>query len=127
MQCTSYGMHDSCFTGLAGLLSQQQNSQRFHLSCSIGPKLYQIGHVSFTQVCITEPRSWIVRNKKRIEANITYWHILGSLMFLLVVFVLNIFGARSYGEAEYWFSLIKVLTILIFIIVGCCISGGLIG
>ncbi|KAI7882518.1 hypothetical protein K492DRAFT_160467 [Lichtheimia hyalospora FSU 10163] len=50
-----------------------------------------------------------------------------SLMFLLVVFVLNIFGARSYGEAEYWFSLIKVLTILIFIIVGCCISGGLIG
>lgn len=48
-------------------------------------------------------------------------------MFLLVVFVLNIFGARSYGEAEYWFSLIKVLTILIFIIVGCCISGGLIG
>ncbi|KAJ8662868.1 hypothetical protein O0I10_001044 [Lichtheimia ornata] len=50
-----------------------------------------------------------------------------SLMFLLIVFILNIFGARSYGEAEYWFSLIKVLTILIFIIVGCCISGGLIG
>lgn len=69
----------------------------------------------------------MVRDEKRIEANITLRYVLGSLMFLLIVFILNIFGARSYGEAEYWFSLIKVLTILIFIIVGCCISGGLIG
>ncbi|KAI7856140.1 amino acid permease/ SLC12A domain-containing protein [Circinella umbellata] len=42
-------------------------------------------------------------------------------------FLINTLGARVYGETEYWFSLIKVLTILIFIIVGCFISGGLIG
>ncbi|KAI8146766.1 lysine-specific permease [Fennellomyces sp. T-0311] len=50
-----------------------------------------------------------------------------SLIWLVVIFLLNLFGARSYGETEYWFSMIKVLAVLIFIIVGACISGGLIG
>ncbi|KAI9322317.1 amino acid permease/ SLC12A domain-containing protein [Dichotomocladium elegans] len=50
-----------------------------------------------------------------------------SLVYLVIIFALNLFGARSYGEAEYWFSLIKVLTIIVFIIVGCLISGGVIG
>ncbi|KAI9315555.1 amino acid permease/ SLC12A domain-containing protein [Dichotomocladium elegans] len=49
-----------------------------------------------------------------------------SLIWLVAIFLLNLFGARSYGEAEYWFSLIKVLTIIIFIIVGALISGGVI-
>ncbi|KAI9319814.1 amino acid permease/ SLC12A domain-containing protein [Dichotomocladium elegans] len=50
-----------------------------------------------------------------------------SLIWLVAIFILNVFGARSYGEAEYWFSMIKVLTIIIFIIVGAFISGGVIG
>ncbi|KAI8988966.1 amino acid permease/ SLC12A domain-containing protein [Pilobolus umbonatus] len=50
-----------------------------------------------------------------------------SGMWLIVIFVLNVLGARSYGEAEYWFSVIKILAVLIFIIVGCITSGGLIG
>ncbi|KAI9244336.1 amino acid permease/ SLC12A domain-containing protein [Helicostylum pulchrum] len=50
-----------------------------------------------------------------------------SGMWLVIIFVLNMFGARSYGEAEYWFSVIKILAVLIFIIVGCVTSGGLIG
>lgn len=48
-------------------------------------------------------------------------------MWLVIIFILNLFGARGYGEAEYWFSMIKVLTIIIFIIVGAFISGGVIG
>ncbi|KAG2222082.1 hypothetical protein INT45_007968 [Circinella minor] len=50
-----------------------------------------------------------------------------SLIYLVIIFLLNMFGARSYGETEYWFSLIKVLAVIIFIIVGACISGGLVG
>ncbi|KAG0180370.1 hypothetical protein DFQ28_008991 [Apophysomyces sp. BC1034] len=50
-----------------------------------------------------------------------------SGIWLVVIFALNMFGARSYGEAEYWFSLIKILAVLIFIIVGCLTSGGVIG
>lgn len=56
-----------------------------------------------------------------------YVIVIGSLMWLVIIFILNLFGARGYGEAEYWFSMIKVLTIIIFIIVGAFISGGVIG
>lgn len=30
---------------------------------------------------------------------------------LVVVIVINLFGARAYGEAEFWFASIKVITI----------------
>ncbi|KAI8637803.1 amino acid permease/ SLC12A domain-containing protein [Parasitella parasitica] len=50
-----------------------------------------------------------------------------SGIFLVVIYILNMFGARSYGEAEYWFSVIKIIAVLVFIIVGCITSGGLIG
>ncbi|KAI8146770.1 amino acid permease/ SLC12A domain-containing protein [Fennellomyces sp. T-0311] len=46
---------------------------------------------------------------------------------LVIVLTVNMLGARSYGETEYWFSLIKILAILIFIIVGVLVSAGLIG
>ncbi|KAI9489402.1 amino acid permease-domain-containing protein [Zychaea mexicana] len=46
---------------------------------------------------------------------------------LVIVLLVNLLGARSYGETEYWFSLIKILAVIIFIIVGCLVSGGLIG
>ncbi|KAI7898062.1 amino acid permease/ SLC12A domain-containing protein [Cokeromyces recurvatus] len=50
-----------------------------------------------------------------------------SGIWLVVIYTLNVFGARSYGEAEYWFSVIKIVAVLVFIIVGCITSGGLIG
>ncbi|RCH86207.1 hypothetical protein CU098_006344, partial [Rhizopus stolonifer] len=50
-----------------------------------------------------------------------------SGIWLVLIFLLNMFGARSYAEAEYWFSVIKILAVLVFIIVGCITSGGLIG
>ncbi|PVU95710.1 hypothetical protein BB559_002625 [Furculomyces boomerangus] len=39
------------------------------------------------------------------------------IVYVIVVF-LNLFGARYYGEAEFWLSLIKVISILAFIIIG---------
>ncbi|KAI8375099.1 amino acid permease/ SLC12A domain-containing protein [Choanephora cucurbitarum] len=50
-----------------------------------------------------------------------------SGIWLVIIFLLNMNGARSYAEAEYWFSVIKILAVLVFIIVGCITSGGLIG
>ncbi|KMY55000.1 gamma-aminobutyrate permease [Bacillus sp. FJAT-27231] len=43
---------------------------------------------------------------------------LWSGLFLLLIFGLNILSVKGYGEGEYWFSFIKVTTIIIFIIVG---------
>ena len=39
-------------------------------------------------------------------------------LFLGVIFLLNYISVRGFGEAEYWFSLIKVTTVIVFIIVG---------
>ncbi|KAJ3185074.1 hypothetical protein HDU87_002640 [Geranomyces variabilis] len=45
-------------------------------------------------------------------------------MCLVFVAVINMFGARAYGEAEFWFASIKVLTIVALIIVGLIIACG---
>ncbi|KAI7863212.1 amino acid permease/ SLC12A domain-containing protein [Spinellus fusiger] len=50
-----------------------------------------------------------------------------SAIFLLIMFCLNLYGARGWGEVEYWLSIVKILAIIMFIIVGCFTSGGLIG
>ena len=43
-----------------------------------------------------------------------YW----SAAFLFLMFVLNAFSVRGFGEAEYWFALIKVITVIVFLGVG---------
>ncbi|KAF9400765.1 hypothetical protein BGX21_003533 [Mortierella sp. AD011] len=50
-----------------------------------------------------------------------------SLLFLLFMVFVNVLSVRAYGEAEYWFSLIKVLTVVIFIIVGILVDAGAVG
>ena len=44
--------------------------------------------------------------------------IIWSAGFLALMFLLNAFSARGFGESEFWFALIKVLTVVIFIGIG---------
>ena len=44
--------------------------------------------------------------------------IVWSTLFLGLIFLLNALSVKAYGESEYWFSLIKVVTIIVFIGVG---------
>ncbi|KAF9406055.1 hypothetical protein BGZ76_006425, partial [Entomortierella beljakovae] len=50
-----------------------------------------------------------------------------SILFLLFMVFVNVLSVRAYGEAEYWFSIVKVLTVVIFIIVGILVDAGAIG
>ncbi|WVN89076.1 uncharacterized protein L203_104292 [Cryptococcus depauperatus CBS 7841] len=43
---------------------------------------------------------------------------------LIAVWVVNLFGARVYGETEFWFSSIKVITIVALIILGIVLMCG---
>ena len=52
-----------------------------------------------------------------------YW----SAMFLAILFGLNYLSTKAYGESEYWFAGIKVVTIIIFLIVGTLMIIGLQG
>ncbi|MWP49327.1 amino acid permease [Gilliamella sp. Lep-s21] len=55
---------------------------------------------------------------------ISYWFNAGpyswlwSLLFLSIIFCLNYISVKGFGEAEFWFSLIKVVTVIVFIVVG---------
>ena len=44
--------------------------------------------------------------------------MVNTLFTLLVLMTLNLFSAKLFGELEFWFAIIKVLTILALIIVG---------
>lgn len=50
-----------------------------------------------------------------------------SLAFLLLIFVINIISVKSFGETEYWLSLIKVITVIVFLIVGVMTIFGILG
>lgn len=50
-----------------------------------------------------------------------------SIVFLLIILALNLFSVKGYGEAEYWFALIKVLTVIVFIILGILVDTGVLG
>ncbi|MNO40108.1 Amino-acid permease RocE [compost metagenome] len=54
------------------------------------------------------------------EVPIWYW----SALFVVVLFGLNALATRAFGEAEYWFSGIKVAAILGFIVVGVLVIFG---
>ncbi len=53
--------------------------------------------------------------------------ILWSILGMLIMFLLNAFTVKGYGEAEYWFAMIKVITVLIFMLVGILVDAGALG
>ncbi|MFC3339209.1 amino acid permease [Paracandidimonas soli] len=59
-----------------------------------------------------------------------YWFpdipgVLWSALFLLLMFLLNNISVKGFGEAEYWFAAIKVVTVLIFIATGLLMIAGI--
>ncbi len=61
-----------------------------------------------------------------------FWlpHIPGwifSMFFLAVIFIINALSVRSFGETEYWLSIIKVVTVIVFLIVGFLTIFGIMG
>lgn len=48
-------------------------------------------------------------------------------LFLVILILLNVFSARIYGESEFWFASIKVITIIAFLIVGVLMIIGIMG
>lgn len=47
-----------------------------------------------------------------------------SALFLGVMFCINFFSAKSFGEAEFWFASVKVCAVIAFIITGFMLAAG---
>lgn len=52
---------------------------------------------------------------------------LWTILFIVVVLTFNLLSVNVYGESEYWFAMIKVVTVIIFIITSFFMIFGIIG
>lgn len=53
--------------------------------------------------------------------------VLWSGLFLAILLALNLFSARVFGEGEFWFAGIKIVTIIVFIALGLLMIAGIMG
>ncbi|WP_209700817.1 amino acid permease [Clostridium algifaecis] len=51
--------------------------------------------------------------------------VIWSVVFLALIVILNLLSAKSYGESEFWFAGIKVVTVIVFLFVGVCMIFGI--
>nr|WP_240128607.1 amino acid permease [Eikenella corrodens] len=65
---------------------------------------------------------------------ITYWEPMRfmppwgwSLLFFGLIVLLNLLSVEAFGESEYWFSLVKVVTVVVFLGVGMLTIFGILG
>jgi lysine-specific permease len=61
-----------------------------------------------------------------------YWFpnvpgLLWSVLFLAIIVGLNVLSSKAYGESEYWFAGIKVVTVIVFLIIGVLMILGIMG
>ncbi|MCJ1423553.1 glyceraldehyde-3-phosphate dehydrogenase 1 [Sticta canariensis] len=75
---------------------------------------------------------WLIALPLEIVAaaiTVKYWHSPVSpaawvAVFLVLIITINFFGVRAYGEAEFVFSIIKVIAVIGFIILGIILNIG---
>ncbi len=77
--------------------------------------------------------TWAITIPAELSAGslvIKYWFphsssVLWSAIFLALLFLLNVVSVKGYGEGEYWFAGIKVVTILAFLVIGVLMIVGI--
>jgi len=78
--------------------------------------------------------SWAVTIAVELSAGailMKYWFpevpgVVCSGILLIIIFSINIWSVKAYGEAEYWFASIKISTIIILIVIGLLMILGII-
>ncbi|KAG0202087.1 hypothetical protein BGX28_005297 [Mortierella sp. GBA30] len=91
---------------------------------------FQMTWVYFTNWALTIPAELSASSLV-----ISYWLPQGSnfptwivpVIIIILLVIVNLLGVRIYGEAEYWFSILKVVTIIVFIICGVLVDAGAVG
>lgn len=81
--------------------------------------------------------NWVITVAADIELSalaVSYWEPMRvlpswvwSVIFLLIIIGLNSLSVSVYGESEYWFALIKVVTVVVFLVIGCLTIFGIMG
>jgi amino acid transporter len=76
--------------------------------------------------------SWLISFPSELigaSMTVSYWNseinpCAWIAIFWVFIVSLNLFGVRAYGESEFWLSIIKVIAIIVFIIIGIVLICG---
>ncbi|KAG0305966.1 hypothetical protein BGZ97_000926 [Linnemannia gamsii] len=82
--------------------------------------------------------NWLLTVPAELSASsliVSFWLPEGSsfpvwvvpVIIIVVLVIINLLGVQVYGEVEYWFSILKVVTIIVFIICGILVDSGAVG
>ncbi|KAF9094407.1 hypothetical protein BGX29_009521 [Mortierella sp. GBA35] len=82
--------------------------------------------------------NWLLTVPAELSASslvISFWLPEGSsfpvwvvpCIIIILLVSINFLGVKMYGEAEYWFSILKVVTIIVFIFTGILTDAGAVG
>ncbi|KAN0062599.1 hypothetical protein ACQY0O_005132 [Thecaphora frezii] len=99
------------------------------------------GHIKLAERFVGKPLAfamgwnywynWVIVLPAELSASavlMSFWSDLNPAIwisiFLTVVVAINLLGTRAYGEAEFWFASIKIITIVGLIILSICIDLG---
>lgn len=102
---------------------------------AMGWKYVSIFHIVYRRAnMFSYALQWMVTLPLEIVAasiTLTYWPGARDVnpgvwvtIFLIVIIAINFFGVRGYGEAEFVFSIIKILAVVGFILLGILINCG---
>jgi L-asparagine transporter-like permease len=81
--------------------------------------LLHADHISILIIGVSKPATEVVAAGVILQywaPNLASWIL--ALIFIVVLVLTNLLGVQIYGELEYWFALIKVITCILFIFVG---------
>ncbi|KAF9932141.1 hypothetical protein FBU30_008828 [Linnemannia zychae] len=82
--------------------------------------------------------NWLLTVPAELSASsliVSFWLKEGSsfptwvvpVVIIVVLVIINLLGVQVYGEVEYWFSILKVVTIIVFIVCGVLVDSGAVG
>ncbi|KAF9292597.1 hypothetical protein BGZ68_000001, partial [Mortierella alpina] len=60
-----------------------------------------------------------------VDSNFPPWAV--PVIIIVIMVGINMVGVKAYGELEYWFSILKIITIVMFIICGILVDAGVLG
>ncbi|KAF9948741.1 hypothetical protein BGZ70_002077 [Mortierella alpina] len=91
---------------------------------------FQLTWVYFTNWALTIPAelaasSLIISYWVPADSSFPTWVV--PVIIIATLVAINMLGVQVYGEIEYWFSILKVVTIIVFIICGILVDSGAVG
>ena len=116
-----------CLAELVLAMPVSGNTQAYATQLISPSAGFTIGWVGFVASAVTIPTQIVAASIIMKNIFPTVSSFIWVIAFSLLMLILNIFKNKDYGETEFWFCSLKIITIVLFIIIGFGMIFGLVG